>query len=275
MNWIELVLFTLVAVFGITLLIARLVGAPVDTAPLATADGKAPADSSVATEQAMQGHQRSLAYRLWAGLYDWAHSLFGVLLLVFVLRSFLFEPYRIPSGSMIPTLLVGDFVLVKKWAYGIRLPLIHKKIVDFGGPERGDIVVFRYPENPSTNYIKRMVGLPGDTVRLEGQRLLINGEAVPIIDANGPDYGTGANGYVAEEALGEGHLVMFNLQLAGAQEWTVPEGQYFVMGDNRDNSRDSRAWGFVPDENLVGKAQWIWMSWESGIRFDRMFTRLR
>lgn len=215
---------------------------------------------------------------LWV---EWGASFFPVILIVFVLRSFLFEPFKIPSGSMIPTLLVGDFILVNKFTYGIRLPVINKKIIDIGSPQRGDVMVFRYPEDPSLDYIKRVVGLPGDTVAYQNKRLTINGqpvEATRMADYLHPErlyYSEqflARMGAVEHRYLNDGDAPAFipdatrfpyrencTYNAAGVI-CKVPAGHYFLMGDNRDNSRDSRVWGFVPDENIVGKAFFVWLN---------------
>jgi len=199
-------------------------------------------------------------------LVDYAKSFFPILLVVLVIRSFLFEPFRIPSGSMMPTLLVGDFIVVNKFSYGLRLPVVDTKVVPIGEPERGDVVVFRYPKQPDVDYIKRIVGLPGDTVRVEGHRIWINGREMPLDpqgrypgDANLKHAGT----TVALEDL-DGHRHQVLLDDGGylrSGDWRVPEGEYFVMGDNRNHSNDSRFWGTVPESNLVGKAVMIWLHW--------------
>lgn len=195
-------------------------------------------------------------------LVDLSRSFFPVLAVVLVLRSFLVEPFQIPSGSMLPTLEVGDFILVNKFAYGLRLPVAGTKILEVDDPERGDVIVFRYPEDGSTNYIKRVVGLPGDLIRYEGRELFINGDKVESrFIARLPPV------ELWRETLGDTrHDVFLTLGRTGRSgegEWLVPEGEYFVMGDNRDNSNDSRYWGMVPDEMVVGKAFAIWMHWES------------
>ncbi len=189
---------------------------------------------------------------------------FLVIVVVLVLRSFVAEPFRIPSGSMLPTLIVGDFILVNKFAYGLRLPVIEKKIVEIGVPERGDVVVFRYPPEPSVDYIKRVVGLPGDKIEYRNKRLFINNEPVQLTVLNGS--GSDSSPLVYQEQLGE---VLHQIQLITVRPTIdgrviVPPGHYFVMGDNRDNSADSRVWGFVPDENLLGKAFLVWMSLDFG-----------
>lgn len=198
---------------------------------------------------------------------EYARSFFPIILIVLVIRSFVAEPFRIPSGSMLPTLRIGDFILVNKFAYGIRLPVIDTKIFSIGEPERGDVLVFRYPENPDINFIKRTVGLPGDTVGYFNKIIYINGEA---IEQTAKEKESGLLGIVPMndqlrvETLGEHeHDLLVNLNhhwLEG--EWLIPQGQYFVMGDNRDNSKDSRVWGTVPEQNLVGKAFFVWMSWD-------------
>ncbi len=212
---------------------------------------------------------------------EYGASFFPVILIVFVLRSFIVEPFKIPSGSMIPTLLIGDFIAVNKFSYGIRLPVINKKIVELGEPQRGDVVVFRYPPDPSLDYIKRVVGLPGDRVAWQDKRLTINGKPVETGRA-GEHFDTERLYYTPRyvEKLGQvehailieddapafvPHVVQFPqrekcLYNTSGLICEVPPGHYFVMGDNRDNSQDSRVWGFVPDENLVGKAFFIWFN---------------
>ena len=203
-------------------------------------------------------------------IVDYARSLFPVFLIVLVLRSFLVEPFRIPSASMMPTLLRGDFILVNKYDYGIRLPVLNTKVFGNGKPRRGDVVVFRYPEDPAVPFIKRVVGVPGDRVQYRDKRLVINGTELElamkgIYHTDG--VGSRENGsYLLEESLGRiKHGVLINpLQNSPVEvDQTIPDGRYFVLGDNRDNSRDSRYWGLVPDENLVGRAFYIWMNWSS------------
>jgi signal peptidase I len=213
---------------------------------------------------------------------DWTAGLFPVILIVFLLRSFLFEPFKIPSGSMVPTLLVGDLILVNKFHYGVRLPVINKKIIDNHPVQRGDVMVFRYPVDPRLDYIKRIVGLPGDEVAYLNQKLSINGQLVPTVSL-GEHYDDDSLSYspMYSEKLGEvEHKIRVDLRRSGyygsdqknfpnAQNCRyspegvvckVPPGHYFAMGDNRDNSQDSRYWGFVPDENIVGKAFFVWMN---------------
>jgi len=199
-------------------------------------------------------------------LIEYSRSFFPVLLLVLVVRSFLFEPFRIPSSSMVPTLLIGDFIFVNKFTYGLRLPVVNIKFLDIGDPERGDVMVFRLPSDPSVNYIKRIVGLPGDTVVYRNKQLTINGKLVAM-QAKGQVQGSsGLNALMVGEQLGESeHDVLLELYRGGREgEYAVPAGHYFMMGDNRDNSQDSRypQVGFVPDNNIVGKAVRIWMNWD-------------
>ncbi len=212
---------------------------------------------------------------------DWTAGLFPVIVVVFLLRSFLFEPFKIPSGSMIPTLLVNDLILVNKFHYGVRLPVINTKIFDNHSPQRGDVMVFRYPPKPSLDYIKRVVGIPGDEVAYLNKRLTINGKPLPktplpdFFDEDALRYAKQfqeTNGDRTYRLLNDDERPAF---IAGADNFPfrencryssegvvckVPEGQYFMMGDNRDNSLDSRYWGFVPEKNIVGKAFFVWMN---------------
>ena len=207
-------------------------------------------------------------------LIEYGKSFFPVLAVVFVLRSFIVEPFQIPSGSMIPTLEVGDFILVNKFAYGIRLPVIDKKIIQVSNPKRGDVMVFKYPEDTRINYIKRVVGLPGDTITYTTEkRILVNGQ--PIAETFlGEEPGSLGSARLYTEKLGDNeHLIRKEARrrIEPTREWSVPEGHYFMMGDNRDNSKDSRYWddasiplelqGMVPDEYIVGKAFAIWLTW--------------
>ncbi len=216
---------------------------------------------------------------------EYAKSFFPVILVVFVIRSFIVEPFKIPSGSMIPTLQVGDFILVNKFTYGIRLPVINQKIIPLNTPERGDVMVFRYPENPSLDYIKRVVGLPGETVEYRDKKIFINGVEQEQQAEGDYNYVESDLKFVHTEkrieTLGDHkHALLVNpekptLFLRGVVEFEgwencsydtnrvrckVPEGHYFMLGDNRDNSRDSRYWGFVPEHQIVGKAFFIWMN---------------
>jgi signal peptidase I len=206
---------------------------------------------------------------------EYSKSFFPVLLIVLVLRSFVAEPFRIPSGSMMPTLLVGDFILVNKFAYGLRLPVLHTKFLDTGRPERGDVAVFRFPRNPKEDYIKRIVGLPGDRIGYFDKTVYVNGKPMPQ-QVVGVYHGVGSGRVMtgAEERIedleGRVHRILVRPDRLNVEgEYVVPEGHYFVLGDNRDNSNDSRFWGFVPEENLVGKAFIIWLNWDiAGGVFD-------
>ena len=211
-------------------------------------------------------------------IVEYARSFFPVILLVLILRSFMMEPFRIPSGSMMPTLLVGDFIMVNKFSYGLRLPVTHQKILDIGEPERGDAAVFRFPKDPSVDYIKRVVGLPGDVIGYSNKTLYINGEAAPqeLLDTyqgTGAGFNMSGNNYISEKFADSLHHILVDPNKPSQLgEMAVPEGHYFVLGDNRDNSNDSRFWGFVPEENLVGKAVMIWMSWDQGVAWQRIGT---
>ncbi|MEY3106081.1 MAG: signal peptidase [Pseudomonadota bacterium] len=217
-------------------------------------------------------------------LVEYARSFFPIVLIVLLLRSFIAEPFRIPSGSMMPTLLVGDFILVNKFTYGIRLPVINKKIIELNEPRRGDIVVFRYPKDPTVDYIKRIIGLPGDKVVYSNKKLTIND--LPVQQVSLGRYqglGQGEEMSGAEDLLenltGVEHRILIRNGTPTVEfVYIVPEDNYFAMGDNRDNSNDSRYWGPVPEANLVGKAFFIWMSWDwqnKGIGFDRIGTVLK
>lgn len=212
---------------------------------------------------------------------EYAKSFFPLLLLVLVLRSFIFEPFRIPSGSMKPTLLIGDFILVNKFAYGVRLPVIHKKILDIGEPTRGDVAVFRFPRDPSLDYIKRIVGLPGDRIQYRDKKLTVNGiEAAQTLigDYDDPDGKRGQTIEKTEVIDDLEHQILITANRNNLDiDLTVPEGTYFAVGDNRDNSNDSRYWGTVPEENLVGKAFMVWMhfNWNNGgVRWSRIGDRI-
>jgi signal peptidase I len=225
--------------------------------------------------------KRRAAERTQPWWVEYSISFFPVILVVFLLRSFVVEPFKIPSGSMIPSLLVGDYILVNKFDYGIRLPVLHTEVIHIGEPKRGDVVVFRYPDDPSLDYIKRVIGLPGDRVEYRDKRLIIDGHLVPerriadylskstmqyytryvedlgsvkheiLIDKDAPAYVPQPRAFPFEKDC------HYN---ANGVTCTVPAGHYFVMGDNRDNSSDSRFWGFVPEANIVGKAFFIWLN---------------
>ncbi|MGH8444253.1 MAG: signal peptidase I [Solimonas sp.] len=212
---------------------------------------------------------------------DFCRSFFPVILIVLLLRSFLAEPFRIPSGSMIPTLSIGDFILVNKFTFGLRDPVFHHKLVELNEPKRGDIVVFRWPVDPTKDFIKRIVGVPGDHIVYRNKQLFVNGEAAPL-DADGafPVPGFPSVLYRMDEHLGDvEHKILVNPDRQPDDfELIVPPGEYFGMGDNRDNSDDSRRWGTIPEANLVGKAFFIWMSWDSEntrIEFSRIGKSVR
>lgn len=244
---------------------------------------------------------------------DYARSFFPVAIAVLVLRAFVFEPFRIPSDSMMPTLLDGDFIVVSKFSYGLRLPITHTKILDTGEPRRGDVMVFRYPLDPTQDYIKRVVGLPGDHVEVRDDRITVNGHRVPFKVTGLYNDGCYQNMQIATEHLGthvhQALLCPVPLEVTSdplpscprsdargyicggtpppdalpllehnVVDMTVPAGEYMVMGDNRDNSDDSRVWGFVPEENLVGKAEFIWFNWDidrkGGPIWHRIFTEI-
>lgn len=223
------------------------------------AGGQLTADSH-ATNSAADASENSDPHEPW--LVETSRSFFPVLAIVLVLRSFLIEPFQIPSGSMLPTLEVGDFILVNKYTYGLRLPVVGTKVLELGDPQRGDIMVFKFPGNEKVNYIKRVVGLPGDVIKYHDKQLSVNGALIPEQHiANLPPF------KLFSEQLGAVNHQLYedqsraNVEAEG--EWVVPANSYFMMGDNRDNSNDSRFWGFVPDELVVGKAFAIWMQWKS------------
>lgn len=213
---------------------------------------------------------------------EYSGSFFPVIALVFCLRSFLYEPFKIPSTSMVPTLLVGDLILVNKFTYGIRLPVLNKKIIDLSDPQRGDVMVFKYPKDMSQDYIKRVIGVPGDKITYENKRLTVNGQAVEYtpMDDYLEDESLKYDKQLMESLPNAPHRILLRdgkraIDLAGVDNFpnreacvysyekftcTVPEGNYFMMGDNRDNSADSRYWGFVPNQNIVGKAFFVWMN---------------
>lgn len=220
-------------------------------------------------------------------LVEYSRSFFPVILIVFLLRSFLVEPFKIPSGSMIPTLLIGDFILVNKYAYGIRLPVINEKIIDVGEPQRGEVMVFRFPLDPSLDYIKRVVGVPGDRVEYKDKKLTVNGVPVPQQRIEDFEYVRGGLNYMRAQQyqemlastlhriiilpdeppvrLGDVRAFPYHEGCDFSNEGfrcVVPPGHYFMMGDNRDDSNDSRYWGFVSEDNIVGKAFFVW--WNFG-----------
>jgi signal peptidase I len=229
-------------------------------------------------------------------VFEYSRAFFPVLIAVLVLRAFLYEPFRIPSGSMMPTLLVGDFILVNKYTYGLRFPVWHNRITEGNKPKRGDVIVFRYPQDETQDYIKRVIGLPGDHIRYYNRRLTVNdiplemetdriyqglGDLNKMQNAGGCDRVDAKCQVYFEEFDGEQHTIMTNpnTSYGVSGEIFVPDGKYFVMGDNRDHSNDSRVWGFVPEKNLVGKAVRIWMHWDwrkdgSGLDLSRVGRKI-
>ncbi|KIG04513.1 signal peptidase I [Caballeronia concitans] len=285
-----LILLILVVVTGIAWVLDKLVFAPQRrrAADEAAAEfdrqqervGERFADENAAETRARLRNER-LRQPWWL---EYTASFFPVILAVFVVRSFIVEPFKIPSGSMVPTLLVGDFILVNKYEYGLRMPISNTKLTNGKPLTRGDVVVFRYPKDESVDYIKRVIGLPGDTVAYENKQLTINGKPVP--EAPQPDYFDEERiGYAkqfVEDLDGRKNAILNNPQVPpfvmGADDFPfrdncvynaqgvtckVPPGHYFMMGDNRDNSADSRYWGFVPDKNIVGRAFFIWMNFSN------------
>ena len=281
-----LLLFTATLVTGLYWVAERLYFAPqrrreaaaVDTGAVARRERLSAQGIGTIDDDSHETRQQALSQPWWL---DWTAGLFPVILVVFVLRSFLFEPFKIPSGSMIPTLLVGDLILVNKFTYGLRLPVLNVKLTEGNKPQRGDVMVFRYPPNPNLDYIKRVVGLPGDEVAYLNKRLTINGQPVEtkptqeffdedsmryakqlqetlgththnlLIDDNRPAFVSGAENFPGRDNC------RYSVEGVVCK---VPENSYFMMGDNRDNSLDSRYWGFVPDKNIVGRAFFIWMN---------------
>jgi len=210
-------------------------------------------------------------------LVEYARFLFPVFLVVLVVRGFIVEPFKIPSGSMLPTLHIGDYILVNKFSYGLRSPIGYYKMLDLGSPERGDVVVFRYPNDPSVDFIKRVIGVPGDKIQYHDKQLWINDQKIVLKDRH--TYARDDNFDELVELLGKvSHHILLKKDvdyLAQPQEYRVPKGEYFVMGDNRDNSNDSRFWGFVPDANLKGRAFLIWWSWNGGLQWSRIGTIIK
>lgn len=295
MSWnFALVLFVLLVLTGIIWVYEFFVGRRVRTQRMHRAAAEFDANPSLVGRDGDDVAREREQVVARAGRMSWwteyATSFFPVILFVFALRSFVVEPFRIPSGSMLPTLQSGDLILVNKFSYGIRLPVLDKKVIDLGTPKRGDVMVFRYPVEPEVDYIKRVVGLPGDEVAYIDKKLYLNGTEVPQT-RDGDYYEPDRVSYIAQfdEKLGEtAHTIL--LDPRRAQEYspiwafpyqencqyarnglrcTVPAGHYFAMGDNRDNSADSRYWGFVPDQNIVGKAFLIWMNFSDLGRIGR------
>ena len=283
MSWnFALILFVLLVVTGVIwaldVAVLRRRRAQRAQAAAAATDTSHAADPQEAARLRQEAASAATRVPWWV---EYAVSFFPVILFVFVLRSFVVEPFRIPSGSMLPTLQSGDLILVNKFSYGIRLPIVDQKVIEVGSPQRGDVVVFRYPVDPAVDYIKRIVGLPGDEVAYVDKKLYVNGQLVPHT-ADGQYFEPDRVSYIAQykEKLGDvEHKILLDeskSQIYGpiwkfpnlkncdyarnGVRCKVPEGHYFAMGDNRDNSADSRYWGFVPDANIVGKAFFVWMN---------------
>lgn len=216
-------------------------------------------------------------------LVEYAKSFFPVILVVFLVRSFVVEPFKIPSGSMMPTLLAGDFILVNKFTYGLRVPIVNNTFFEMNHPKRGDVFVFHYPPEPSVDYIKRVIGLPGDKISYQDKHLTINGQPLTMQEAGNYEYvmsglniitakhyreqlGSVQHDILIHDVTGNYEADTIGAKFANNEEITVPAGHYLAMGDNRDNSSDSRVWGFVPEQNLVGKAFFIWMNFDQGSR---------
>ena len=293
-----LILFTLLVITGIIAWIDRKFFAPkrrarfqaVRTeleARLKRGAGESESEFAIRRSQALQDAEHAHAEPWWA---EYSRSFFPVILIVFLLRSFLVEPFKIPSGSMLPTLFVGDFILVNKFTYGVRLPILNTKVLELGTPERGDVMVFRYPKDESVDYIKRVVGLPGDKVSWINRRLTINDQPITTVSAgefvNRERYQVSKQ--FSEKLNTDPHLMLIEEDAPSILPYveqfpnrenchytqegvtcTVPQGHYFMMGDNRDNSQDSRVWGFVPDRNIVGKAFLIWFNFNELSRIGR------
>jgi signal peptidase I len=261
MVWFETILVTLTALTGLVWLLDRLVLAK-----------RRAADAGM-----LEAPREPV-------LVDYSKAFFPILAIVLGLRSFVAEPFRIPSSSMMPTLLIGDFILVNKFAYGLRWPITNRKFLENGSPERGDVVVFRPPHHPREDWIKRVIGMPGDRVGYYDNQVYLNGEPLGYASFGSYD-GTGKGAemtgaeLLTENLPGRPHQVLERTNLPfldqGEGEWIVPPGQYFVMGDNRDNSEDSRYWGFLPEQNLRGKAFLVWMSIDGGIEFSRIGTSIQ
>jgi len=283
-QYFEAILVMLVVVSGLITLIDKYCFAKRRVALATIIANEVSHDNSTSKEEASALKEK---FMLPPTIADYARSLFWVFFIVILLRSFVAEPFKIPSGSMLPTLKIGDFVLVNKFIYGVRLPLWHTRIMAIGHPKRGDVVVFRFPADPHIDFIKRLIGVPGDKISYNHKTLYINGKKIPktyLKNVLEPSVSTTNTVKLWSENLVP---VRHNIYTSPGQNLhnfngiTVPKGKYFVMGDNRDNSEDSRYWGFVPEQNFVGKAFIVWFSWDSShhtilpVRWSRIATFIR
>ena len=294
---LALILVILSALSGLIWLIDRVVFAPARSRRAQTIEEIA----ALSEAERMARMQEALREPV---ITEYARSFFPVLVLILLFRSFIAEPFKIPSGSMMPTLLVGDFILVNKFSYGLRLPVLNNRFLEIGEPKRGDVMVFRYPGYlcerngqpirsgnpcyepqvpvPRQDYIKRVIGLPGDEITYRNKVIYVNGTEIPQTYV-GPYIGPSESGrnmadaQVKDEKLADSpHRMMIQGHNGGREgSWTVPPASYFVMGDNRDSSADSRYWGFVPEQALVGRAILIWMNWDNSIDYRRIGTVIK
>ncbi|MCB1705439.1 MAG: signal peptidase I [Halioglobus sp.] len=268
-----LILLVLVFVSGMLWLLDALFLAPGRKRIISELQGQYPRWQSEGTPDAGAYQAKVAEKAREPTAVEYAKSFFPVLFIVFVLRSFIVEPFQIPSSSMVPTLLVGDYILVNKFTYGIRLPVVRTKVIDINEPQRGDVMVFFPPHMNDTYFIKRVIGLPGDTVSYRNKQVYVNGEKLSRVPADDP--GLDPRYRIEEELIGDSQHLMQVDKLRPSAEFSevVKPGHYFMMGDNRDNSSDSRVWGQVPEEDIVGKAFAIWMHWDSFLSlpgFDRV-----
>ncbi len=228
--------------------------------------------------------KRGRKHKVFVVVFEYARAFFPVFLLVLLIRSFLVQPFRVPTGSLAPTIMPGDFIVANQYIYGLRLPVLNVKVFNISAPQRGDIALFRYPENPGTLYVKRVIGVPGDHVVYRNKMLTINGKLMSQkllgMELDASDIFPSSVQLKEENLDGVVHKIFVK---PGRKEWenidlTVPPNSYFMMGDNRDNSNDGREWGFVPEENLIGKVFGVWMSWDAenySVRWERIGNRVR